>query len=95
MKIDLSGGLDAHSLAGLIELLMDPSPARHIRIVLGLYRDRDYAFEHAWAQALRSLPRTMPEVDEWREHLRDTKAHWKGAYLAPSLPHERPVALVQ
>jgi hypothetical protein len=64
----------------ILDLLLDPTPASHVRIVLREYRTRGAGFEFAWAQALRSLPRNNPEVEEWRDTLHGHKEHWRDCY---------------
>jgi len=78
------GGLGGPGLADLLDLLTEPSPAQHVRLVLKVYRDRGYAFEYAWAQALRSLPRSAA-MAWWRQHLHSEKERWRAAY---GLEHE-------
>ena len=64
MLRERSGPLDHDGVVTLIDLLMSPSPARHVGIVLREYRKRDWDFEQAWAQAMRTLPRSMPDIDD-------------------------------
>lgn len=74
------GRLDGPGLHELIELVCSPSPAMHVRIVLKGYRDRGYGFEFAWAQAMRTLPKTLPELQDWKHHFRAQKPMWRRAY---------------
>lgn len=78
------GFLDGPGVATLIDILMEPSPAQHVGLVLKVYRDRGYAFEYAWAQAMRSLPREVAGMDWWRAHFHREKARWKLAYERPT-----------
>jgi hypothetical protein len=78
--VELRGRLDRDGLATLIDLLMAPSPAAHVGIVLREYRRRGWEFEPAWAQALRTLPRSAPEIEEWRDQLHGTKETWRESY---------------
>lgn len=61
---------------------MEPSPATYVGLALKLYRERGWEFEAAWAQVLRSLPRTLPDLPAWRASLKDAKPAWRAAYEA-------------
>jgi hypothetical protein len=74
------GGLDGPGVAALLDILTEPSPATFVKTVLKVYRDRDLPFEAAWAQAMRSLPRTLEGVEWWRAHFHHEKARWRAAY---------------
>jgi len=74
------GVLDGPGVAQLIDLLTEPTPASHVRLVLKVHRDRGYGFEHAWAQAMRSLPRDMQGIDWWRAEFHRDKKRWRAAY---------------
>lgn len=90
------GRLDGPGVGILLDLLMDPTPATHVRIVLREYRTRGAGFEFAWAQALRSLPRNNPEVEQWRALLHGQKAHWRESYgQLPCGRVSEPIALAQ
>jgi hypothetical protein len=79
--VEKRGSLGGDEVRDLIELLAEPSPAMYVRMVLRLYRDRDWPFERAWAQALRSLPRKgVEDMDEWRAQLHRDKELWRMAY---------------
>jgi len=78
--MERTGPLGRESLASLIELLMAPSPAAHVGIVLREYRRLGWGFEQAWAQALRTLPRSAPEIENWRRALHDSKGSWRDCY---------------
>ena len=91
--MERSGTLGREGLVTLIDLLMSPSPAAHVGIILREYRKRDWDFEQAWAQALRTLPRSLPEIDDWREQLHDTKGSWRDAYERTGAPHSDSLAL--
>ena len=88
MRRERTGPLDAEGLVVLIDLMCSPSPASHVEIVLREYRKREWEFEQAWAQAMRTLPRSLPDIDEWRATLHSQKETWRGAYeltvLAPA-----------
>ena len=83
-----SGTLDAQGVADLIDLLMEPTPATYVRQVLCLYRDRGWDFEQAWAQAMRTLPRHLPDMPEWRANFHAQKQRWRVAYETPARPRE-------
>lgn len=74
------GKLDGPGVGHLIEILCEPSPATFVRQVLVLYLERQLDFEAAWAQAMRALPRTLPDVAWWRGHFHDEKHRWKAEY---------------
>jgi hypothetical protein len=57
----------------------------HVRVVLQGYRQRGYGFEQAWAQAMRTLPKTLPDLREWRDHFHAQKEMWRKAYCAAPL----------
>lgn len=84
--MELRGPLDGPGVSTLLDLLLEPTPATHVRLVLKIHRDRGYGFEYAWAQAMRTLPRTLPERDWWRGHFHDTKWRWKEAFSAEDEP---------
>lgn len=86
--MELRGSLDGPGVSNLLDLLLEPTPATHVRLVLKIHRDRGYGFEYAWAQAMRTLPRTLPERDWWRGHFHDTKWRWKEAFSAPAAQAE-------
>jgi len=74
------GTLDRKDFSTLLDLLLEPSPAMHVRIVLREYRRRGWPFEQAWAQALRTLPRSAPGIKEWRRTLHRSKERWRECY---------------
>ena len=74
------GPLDGPGVAALLDILTEPSPASFVGTVLKVYRDRHYEFEVGWAQAMRSLPRTLEGVDWWRAQFHRDKERWRGAY---------------
>lgn len=91
MPRELRGGLDQQGFHDLLGVLTDPTPATQVRLVLKVYRDRGYAFEYAWAQAMRMVPRSLPDHEEWKTHFHEHKAVWKRSYNAPQR-HETPAA---
>lgn len=93
MPSERHGPLDHDGTVALIDLLMSPSPASHVGIVLREYRKLAWEFEQAWAQALRTLPRSLPDIAEWRRVLHGQKETWRDAYEQPSEPLPDPFAL--
>jgi hypothetical protein len=83
VTVQRRGKLDGPGVHALIEAVSAPSPATHVRLVLKIYRERGYGFEYAWAQAMRTLPHSLPERAEWKGHLRAQKPLWRNAYDAP------------
>ena len=79
-----TGTLTGPGLGDLLDLLMEPTPATYVRQVLCLYRQRGWEFEQAWAQAMRTLPRYLPEIGWWRENFHAQKERWRAAYDAPT-----------
>lgn len=94
MRSERTGPLDREGVITLVDLMMSPSPASHVGIVLREYRKRAWDFEQAWAQALRTLPRSLPDIDEWRDTLHGQKETWRASYEQPSAPLPDPFALV-
>lgn len=83
------GRLDGPGVARLIDVLMEPTPATYVGAALKLYREREWDFEPAWAQVMRSLPRHLPDIDAWRESFHAAKPAWKRAYLnGARQPHD-------
>lgn len=80
MPSERSGSLDADGLEALLGLLLDPSPATQVRIVLREYRRLGWGFEQAWAQAMRTLPRKTPDAAEWRALFHRQKPIWADSY---------------
>lgn len=82
--VERRGGLDRRGIETLLDVLMEPSPASYVGLALKLYRERGWEFEAAWAQVMRSLPRTLPDLQAWRASLRAAKDSWRAAYEAGS-----------
>ena len=59
---------------------MAPSPATLVGAILRECRRRDLEFEPAWMLAVRSLPRSQPDILEWRAALAEVKPYWREAY---------------
>ena len=59
---------------------MVPSPASLVGAILRECRRRDFEFEAAWMLAVRSLPRSQPDIMEWRLALAQSKPYWRSAY---------------
>lgn len=67
-------------------------PPAHVRIVLSEARKRDFPFEEAWTVAMRSLPRSHPDIEIWREALIWARPSYEAAYYnAPTAADYAPV----
>jgi hypothetical protein len=59
---------------------MARTPAALVGVVLRESRQRGIEFEAAWMLAVRSLPRSQPDILEWRAALAAVKPYWRAAY---------------
>jgi hypothetical protein len=84
-----TGKLDAEGIATLVALLAGESPAAHVRIVLAEHRRNGVSFNVAWGNALRSVPRTIAELEEWRSALRWSRESYRLAYERLPLPERQ------
>ena len=72
---------------------MARTPAALVGVVLRESRQRGIEFDAAWMLAVRSLPRSQPDILEWRAALAAVKPYWRAAYqgdattsAVPALP---------
>jgi hypothetical protein len=59
---------------------MARTPAALVGLVLRECRLREWQFDQAWSLAVRSLPRSQPDIMEWRAVLAELKPAWRDAY---------------